>query len=532
MSTTAPDATSPAATAHPLPQPPLLPHGQRPEDERLGVAASLGYGLQHILSMFGGVIAVPIIIGGAAGLSGTQIGLLLSCSLFISGLATVLQTVGVPGFGAQLPLVQGISFGSVSTLLTISAGKGQTGLREALGAVLVASVVALLIVPFFAQVVRFFPPVVTGSIITVIGLSLLPVAAGWITGQATSNGHANPDFAAPRNLALAGVSLLVVLVLSRIERLSRMAILLALLIGTVIGAFTGQTHLSTRGAAIVALPRPFAFGSPTFRIGSIVAMLVVMLVVMVETTADILAVGEVVGTPIDSRRVAAGLRADMLSSAIAPVFNTFPATAFAQNVGLVALSGVRSRWVVATGGGVLALLGLSPWLAAAVSTIPQPVLGGVGIALFGTVAASGIRTLSKVNYQGTNNLLVVAVAVGVGLLPDVSPSFWARMPQWFGVIAGSGISACALAAVVLNVLFNMGRHPVTPLAAGDFAAAPALMVRDDEIEQLTHDHPHTVHHWGAQGHLGRASRRPDPETSTDPRTPARQTPTSTREDQP
>lgn len=474
----------------------------RPEDARLPVLPSLGYGLQHILSMFGGVIAVPIIIGGAAGLGGGQIALLLSCALFMSGVATLLQTVGVPGFGAQLPLVQGVSFASVSTLLTISAGKGENGLRDALGAVLVAALIALVIVPFFARIVRFFPPVVTGSIITVIGLSLLPVAAGWITGQATVNGQANPDFAAPRNIALAAVSLLVVLVLSRIERLSRMAILLALVIGTLIGAVTGQTHWSTSGAKLFALPRPFAFGSPTFHAGSIIAMLVVMLVVMVETTADLLAVGEVVGTPVDSRRVAAGLRADMLSSAVAPVFNSFPATAFAQNVGLVALSGIRSRWVVATGGAVLALLGLSPWLAAVVGVIPQPVLGGVGIALFGTVAASGVRTLSRVEYQGTNNLLLVAVALGVGLLPDVSTSFWSRMPDWFGVIAGSGISACALVAVLLNVLFNMGRHQATPEAAGDLAAAPPLMVRDDEIEQLTHDHAHhgfTVHHWGAQG---------------------------------
>lgn len=209
------------------------PPSGRPEDARLSFATSLGYGLQHILSMFGGVIAVPIIVGGAAGLSSSQIALLLSCSLLVSGLATLLQTVGVPGLGAQLPLVQGISFASVSTLLTIVGGRGEAGMRDAMGAVLAAAVIAMLVVPFFAQIVRFFPPVVTGSIITVIGLSLLPVAAGWITGQATRGGRPNPDFAAPSNLALAAFSLVVVLLLSRFEKVSRMAILLALVAGTV-----------------------------------------------------------------------------------------------------------------------------------------------------------------------------------------------------------------------------------------------------------------------------------------------------------
>ena len=156
---------------------------RRPEDARLPIPATVGYGMQHILSMFGGVIAVPIIIGGAAGLKGADIAFLISCALFVSGLATVLQTLGVPFLGAQLPLVQGISFASVSTLTAIVAGHGQEGLRTAYGATMVAGLVAFFIVPFFASILRFFPPVVTGSIITVIGMSLLPVAGKWISGQ-------------------------------------------------------------------------------------------------------------------------------------------------------------------------------------------------------------------------------------------------------------------------------------------------------------------------------------------------------------
>jgi xanthine permease len=434
--------------------------------------------MQHVLSMFGGVIAVPIIIGGAAGLKGADIAFLISCALFVSGVATVLQTLGVPYLGAQLPLVQGISFGSVSTLTAIVAGHGQEGLRTAYGAVIVSGLIAFLIVPFFASIIRFFPPVVTGSIITVIGMSLLPVAGKWISGQpmifTKGKGLPNPAFGDPGGIGLALFTLLVVLILSKFKMFARMAILLSLVIGTAAALITGQAKFNLANTSVFAFPQPFKFGMPIFAVGAIVSMVIVMLVIMVETTADILAVGEVVGTEVTSRRVANGLRADMLSSLVAPVFNSFPATAFAQNVGLVALSGIKGRFVVAAGGGMLTLFGLSPLLAAAVNVIPLPVLGGAGLALFGSVAASGIRILSKVEYDANNNLIIVAVSLGMGLLPSVVTNFWHQFPTWFSVVADSGISACAIMAVFLNIWFNMigaGRHEGSAMASHSPVAA-------------------------------------------------------------
>ncbi len=462
---------------------------RRPEDARLPIPATLGYGMQHILSMFGGVIAVPIIIGGAAGLKGADIAFLISAALFVSGLATVLQTLGVPYLGAQLPLVQGISFASVSTLTAIVAGHGQEGLRTAYGAIIVAGLAAFLIVPFFASIVRFFPPVVTGSIITVIGMSLLPVAGKWISGQPLlfvgGKPGPNPAFGDTGNIALAVFTLLVVLILSKFTMFARMAILLSLVIGTLAALITGQAQFKLANQAIVALPQPFHFGMPIFAIGAIVSVLIVMLVIMVETTADILAVGEIVGTEVPSKRVANGLRADMLSSVVAPIFNTFPATAFAQNVGLVALTGIKSRFVVAAGGGMLALFGLSPLLAAVVNVIPLPVLGGAGIALFGSVAASGIRTLSKVKYDGNNNLIIVAVSLSMGLLPSVVTNFWHQFPTWFSVVADSGISACAVMAVLMNIWFNMvgGKHEGSALASH----GPARGIDEDRLGSLSQD---------------------------------------------
>ncbi len=449
-------------------KPVAAPVAARPEDEMMAPAGLVGYGLQHILSMFGGVIAVPIIVAQAAGLSPQEQAILISCSLFISGVATVLQSVGVPFFGSQLPLVQGISFASVATLTTIirSAEDGRAGLQTAYGACLVAGIIALIIVPFFAQVIRFFPHVVTGSIITVIGLSLMPVAGRWITGQAVLGGQPNPNFANMKDIGLAMATLAICMIFNRIRKLARMSILLALVVGTLISFATGQNKPFQPGN-VLAIPLPLQFGAPIFAGAAIVSMFIVMLVIMVETTADIIAVGEVVGTDTPPKRVADGLRADMLSSVVAPVFNTFPATAFAQNVGLIALSGIKSRWVVATGGGILAVLGLSPWLAGVINVIPLPVLGGVGVALFGSVAAAGIRSLSQVNYEGNNNMVIVAVSVAFGVLPVVVPGFWGQFPDWFHVIMESGISASALVAFTLNIFFNiLGRDSdVVPLQA-------------------------------------------------------------------
>jgi xanthine permease len=451
----------------------------RPEDERLPAPQLFGYGIQHILSMFGGVISVPFIIGGVAGLDPSDTALLVSSALFVSGLATILQTIGLPFFGSQLPLVQGISFAAVSTMITIILGEGQgngeRGLRVVFGAVIVAALVGLLIAPVFSRVVRFFPAVVTGTVITVIGLSLLPVAGGWITDQ--------EDTAQKSAVALAGVTLALVLVMSKTPVLSRLAILLALVLGTVIAAVAGKTTWNGGDAAVVAIPTPFQFGSPIFEVGAIVSMTIVILVIMVETTADILAVAEVVGTDVDNKRIATGLRADMISSAIAPVFSSFPATAFAQNVGLVALTGIRSRFAVALGGGVLFVLGLSPLLAAVVGLLPLAVLAGAGVVLFGSVTASGIRTLGKVDYDGNNNIIIVATAVAFGVIPIAWPEFWSAFPDWWQTIFDSEISAAAIVAFLLNLLFNV-LLPGTPTDPTDVAAAPATQVRADEAEVL------------------------------------------------
>ncbi|MET4096184.1 nucleobase:cation symporter-2 family protein [Arthrobacter sp. UYCu712] len=423
----------------------------RPEDQRLSIGSSFAYGFQHVLTMYGGIIAPPLIIGAAAGMSSTDIGLLIAACLFVGGLATILQTVGIPFFGSQLPLVQGVSFAGVSTMVAIVHGGG--GIQSVFGSVIVASLIGLAITPLFSKIIRFFPPVVTGTVITTIGLTLMPVAANWAMG---GNSKA-PNYGSVANIGLAAATMGIVLLLSKVgsATISRLSILLAMIIGTVIAFVTGMADFSKVGQGdIVAFPTPFAFGPPTFHIAAIISMLIVILVTLTETSADIIAVGEIVGTKVDSRRIGDGLRADMLSSAISPLFGSFTQSAFAQNVGLVAITGIKSRFVVSAGGVILVVLGLLPVLGRVVAAVPTPVLGGAGVVLFGTVAASGIRTLSKVEYKNNMNLIIVAASIGFGMIPIAAPAFYDQFPSWFGTIFHSGISSAAIMAILLNLLFN------------------------------------------------------------------------------
>lgn len=456
-----------------------VPKGKRPEDERLGVGANLAYGLQHVLTMYGGIIAVPLIVGNAAGLDSTGISLLIASCLFMGGLATILQTVGLPFFGSQLPLVQGVSFANVATILAILSGGGD--ITTIFGSVIVAAVIGVLIAPFFAKIIRFFPPVVTGTVIATIGLSLLPVAGGWAMG-----GEGSDSWGDPKNLAVAGGTLVVVLLLSKvgIATVSRLSILIAIVIGTVVASLMGMTDFSDVGqSGAVAVPEPFAFGAPSFELAGIISMLIVVIVTFTESTADMIALGEIVDTKVDSKRIAAGLRADMAASAVSPIFNSFTQSAFAQNVGLVAITGIKSRFVVATGGLILLVMGFLPVVGDVVAAVPLPVLGGAGIVLFGSVAASGIRTLSSVKYEGNMNLIIVAVAISFGMLPEVVPDVYDQFPSWVQVILGSGISAATIMAVGMNLLFNHLRRG-TPDEPSVFAAGTGRVITQKQFIRL------------------------------------------------
>jgi uric acid transporter len=413
-----------------------------PVDERLPPAPLLLYGLQHVLAMYAGAVAVPLIVGHALALPPDQLIALINADLFTCGLATLIQTIGFGPFGIRLPVVQGVTFAAVTPMILIGQGAGMPAIY---GAIIVAGVVTVGVAGAFSRLVRLFPPLVTGTTITLIGLSLLPVAAHW-TGGAGRTG-----------LALALFVLVVVVALQRLLRgfWRNLSILLGLIAGTAVAAALGKTDFSEVGrAAWLGVTRPFLFGWPTFDVAAILSMVLVMVVVIVETTGDFLALGEIVERPTTERDVARGLRADGLATVLGGVFNSFPYTAYAQNIGLVQLTGVRSRFVVATAGAILVVLGLFPRLAAVVASIPGPVLGGAGLVMFGTVAASGIRILGRVDFSRQGNLIVVAVSLGVGMMPVVAPAIYDPLPGPVQVFLKSGITVGSLVAVILNQLLT------------------------------------------------------------------------------
>lgn len=441
--------------------------GTRPVDEVPPLRRLLPLGIQHVLAMYAGAVAVPLIVGGAmvgAGqLEQSDIVHLIMADLFVAGIATIIQAVGFWRFGVRLPLMQGVTFAAVGPMITIGINHGVTTIY---GSVIACGLFMMVLAPVFGKLIRFFPPLVTGTIILIIGVSLMRVAAGWF------GGGTGPDFGAPAAIGMGFFTLATIIVIERFapESLRRVSILLGLLIGTLVAIPFGMTKWDHMGDyAWVGIVTPFQFGVPTFEVSSIIALLIVAIVIMTETTGDIVAVGEIVDEKITPQKLADGLRADGLGTVIGGVFNTFPYTAFAQNVGLVAITGVRTRHVATVAGLILVLLGLLPKMAAVVEGIPLPVLGGAGVALFGMVAASGIRTLTKVKFTNTN-ILVVAISVGVAMLTEaklyytdrtlsdapvnVALDLYHQFPDWFQTIFHSGISAGAITAILLNLLLN------------------------------------------------------------------------------
>ncbi|WP_260867465.1 nucleobase:cation symporter-2 family protein [Streptomyces sp. SAJ15] len=433
--------------------------GVHPVDQTLPPLKMFTSGLQHVAAMYAGVVAPPMIIGPAVGLSTGETTFLMGASLFTAGIATLLQTLGFRRIGARLPFVNGVSFAGVTPMIAIGTGAGpEDALPVVFGATMVAGLLGFVLAPYFCRLVRFFPPLVTGTVITLIGISLLPVAFDWAQG---GDRHA-ADYGAAKHLGLAAITLLLVLVLRRVLRgfLQQIAILLGLVGGTLVAVPFGVTSADAiRQADPLGFPSPFHFGAPQFQVAAIVSMCVVMLVCMTESTADMLALGQIVERPADERTLEGGLRADALGTAVSPLFNGFACSAFAQNIGLVAMTGVRSRYVVATGGGILVLLGLSPVAASVISLVPLPVLGGAGVVLFGSVAASGVRTLASADLEHGENALIVAAALGIGLIPIAAPEFYHAFPADLRVVLDSGISTGCLVAVALNLAFNhLGRR--------------------------------------------------------------------------
>jgi len=449
-----------------------------PVDERLPTPRLAALGFQHVLVMYAGAIAVPLIVGRALKLSPQEVALLISADLFCCGLVTLIQSWGVTQwFGIKLPVMMGVTFAAVGPMVAIAESvPGGEAARTLFGTIIAAGVIGIVLAPIASRMLRFFPPVVTGTIIAVIGVSLMRVGIGWAMGgppflakiaDPASVGKmiANPNYAALDNLAIALFVLAAILLIAKYGRgfVANISVLLGIILGGAVTAGLGKmTFEKVAKAQWFDVVLPFHFGTPIFDPLLIVTMVLVMIVTFIESTGMFLALADLTGRKLTQRSLTAGLRTDGLGTVIGGIFNTFPYTSFSQNVGLVGVTGVRSRFVCVAGGLILIVLGLIPKMAALVESLPVFVLGGAGLVMFGMVAATGVRILAAVDYKSSkNNLYIVAVSISAGMIPLVAPAWSQHMPHGLHPLLESGILLTTISAVVLNMFFNGAQGSAT-----------------------------------------------------------------------
>ncbi|MFC3038667.1 nucleobase:cation symporter-2 family protein [Virgibacillus xinjiangensis] len=407
-------------------------------------------GIQHVLAMYAGAILVPLIVGGALGLTSAQLTYLVGIDILMCGVATLLQVVKNRYFGIGLPVVLGCTFTAVGPMIAIG---GEYGVSAIYGAIIVSGLFVVLISKFFGKLVRFFPPVVTGTVVTIIGITLIPVAINDMGG-----GQGAEDFGSLSNIALSFGTLLFIILMYRFSRgfIRSISILLGLVFGTAAAAFMGMVDFSAVGeASYFHLAQPFYFGMPTFEWSAIVTMILVAMVSLVESSGVYFALGDITEKELEQKDLARGYRAEGLAILLGGIFNAFPYTAFSQNVGLIQMTGVKSVRVIFVAAFMLIGLGLVPKIAALTTIIPTPVLGGAMIAMFGMVISQGIKMLSKVIPNSPENSMIVACSVGMGLGVTVVPEIFAAFPSSIQILTSNGIVAGSATAIVLNIVFHM-----------------------------------------------------------------------------
>ena len=452
-------------------------------------------GIQHVLAFYAGAVVVPLVIASGLRLDNHTLVHLINADLLTCGIATIIQSAGIGRFiGVKLPLIQGVTFTAVSPLIAIGAAATPpgadptTGLATMYGSIIAVGLIVFLVAPFFAKLLRFFPPIVTGTLLTVMGTTLLSVSAGDIVAWADkATDDAAKAAATYEALGFAFGTIAIIVIIQRLFKgfMGTLSVLLALLIMTAVAFALGKTDFSGVGEATwLGITTPFYFGIPKFSVTAIVAMIIVMAVTAVETTGDVFATGEVVGKRIAPRDIANALRADGLSTLLGGVLNSFPYTCFAQNVGLVRLTRVSSRWVVTAAGVFMIVLGLLPKAAAFVAAIPPPVIGGASLAMFANVAVVGIQTLSKVDLRDNRNAVIVSTSIALALLVTFRrDDIVNAMPSWLQIIFGSGVTIGSLTAIILNLLFfHIGRE-----ASPDVAVVDGKKINLDDINAMDRD---------------------------------------------
>ncbi|HEP1429835.1 TPA: purine permease [Streptococcus pyogenes] len=403
-------------------------------------------GLQHVLSMYAGSILVPIMIAGALGYSARELTYLISTDIFMCGVATFLQLKLTKHTGVGLPVVLGCAFQSVAPLSIIGAQQGSSAM---FGALIASGIYVILVAGVFSKIARFFPPIVTGSVITVIGLSLVGVAMG--------NMGDNVKEPTAQSMMLSLLTIVIILLVQKFTKgfVKSISILIGLVAGTLVSAMMGLVDTTpVVEASWIHVPTPFYFGMPTFEITSIVMMCIIATVSMVESTGVYLALSDLTNDQLDEKRLRNGYRSEGIAVFLGGLFNTFPYTGFSQNVGLVQISGIKTRRPIYYAAGILVIIGLLPKFGAMAQMIPSPVLGGAMLVLFGMVALQGMQMLNRVDFQKNEyNFIIAAVSISAGLGFN-GTNLFASLPETAQMFLTNGIVIATLTSVVLNLVLN------------------------------------------------------------------------------
>ncbi|MCF6514758.1 purine permease [Lactobacillus sp. S2-2] len=407
-------------------------------------------GLQHLLAMYSGAVAVPLLIGTALNFTQEQMTYLISIDIFMCGIATFLQLFKNKYFGIGLPVILGCAVQAVEPLKMI--GKN-FDINTMYGAIIVAGIFVLLISGVFSKIRILFPSVVTGSLITVIGLTLVPVAIQNIGG---GNSNSN-NFGNPTNLLLGFITILTIILVQRFAKkfIKSIAVLIGILVGTLSSNIFGMVNLSPISEAKwIHLPQLFYFGTPKFEWSSSLTMIIIAIVSLVESTGVYFAISDLTKTKLSSSDLKRGYRSEGLAQIFGGLFNTFPYTTFSQNIGLMEISGIKSKKPLYFSAGFLVVLGLLPKAGAVATIIPTPVLGGAMLVMFTMISVQGIKMLSKIDFSNDGNLLTVALSIGLGLGVTIYPNIFSQLPTSFQLFFGNGIVIASFTSAILNLIFN------------------------------------------------------------------------------
>lgn len=401
--------------------------------------------LQHIFAAFGGIIVVPIVVSAALKFDVKTSTLLISSTILAAGVATFIQSKGVGPIGSRVACIMGTDFTFVAPSISIGSKFGLVGI---LGATIFGAILEIILSFFIKPLMKLFPPIVTGTVVSLIGLTLLPVSIDWAAG-----GVGAVNYGSLKNILIALFIMMITLMLNHYGKglVSSASILIGMVLGYIICIPLGMVDFTTvKEASWIAFPKIWAL-DVKFSMETLLPFIPAYFVTIIGTVGCLKAITEVSKVESTEKCIASGVLADGVGSLLAGVFGALPNTCFSQNIGLIPLTKVASRYVTIMAGILLVILGLLPKFAALINIMPQPVLGGVGIVMFGTVAAAGIKTLSTVKLSN-RNMLIIATSIGLGLGVTFRPEFIGRLPESLKMIFSSGISTGTIVALILNVV--------------------------------------------------------------------------------